>query len=88
MTTAVSPETNSVSPRFSPLKCEPSSSADHDTCTSSVQVCNAIFVPNQAHFVVLPSPPDRLSAQEHDHPMQNWITRQRSSATRCKPDLT
>ena len=64
-----------------------SSSADHDTCTSSVQACSAIFTPKQAQFVVLPSPPDIRSAQEHDQPLQNWITHHRSSATRFKPDL-
>ena len=44
MTTQVSSETQSVSPPFSPLEGEPhtSSSADHDTCTSSVQACSAI----------------------------------------------
>ena len=38
-------------------------------------------------FVVLPSSPDIRSAQEHDQPLQNWITHHRSSATRFKPDL-
>ena len=89
MTTQVSSETQSVSPPFSPLEGEPhtSSSAGHDTCTSSVQVCSAIFTPKQAHFVVLSSSPDILSAQEHDQPLLNWITHHRSSATRFKPDL-
>ena len=63
--TQVSSETQSVSPPFSPHEGEPhtSSSADHDTCTSSVQACSAIFTPKQAQFVVLPSPPDIRSAQ-------------------------
>ena len=89
MTTQVSSETQSVSPPFSPLEGEPhtSSSAGHDTCTSSVQACSALFTPKQAHFVVLPSSPDIRSAQEHDQPLQNWITHHRSSATRFKPDL-
>ena len=89
LTTQVSSETQSVSPPFSPHEGEPhtSSSADHDTCTSSVQACSAIFTPKQAQFVVLPSPPDIRSAQEHDEPLQNWITHHRSSATRFKPDL-
>ena len=89
MTTQVSSETQSVSPSFSPLEGEPhtSSSAHHDTCTSSVQACSAIFTPKQAQFVVLPSPPDIRSAQEHDQPLQNWITHHRYSATRFKPDL-
>ena len=75
---------------FSPLECEPhtSSSADHDTCTSTVQACSAIFTPNQAQFVVLHSSPDIRYAQEHDQPLQtNWITHYRSSATRFKPDM-
>ena len=90
MTTQVSPETQSVSPPFSRLEGEPhtSSSADHDTCTSSVQACSAIFTPKQAQFVVLPSPPDIRSAQEHDQPWQNWNPHHRSSATRFKPDLS
>ena len=89
MTTQVSSETQSVSPPFSPLEGEPhtSSSADHDTCTSSVQACSAIFTPKQAHFVMLPSSPDIRSAQEHDQPLHNWSTHHRSSATRFKPDL-
>ena len=89
MTTQVSSETQYVSPPFSPLEGEQhtSSSADHDTCTSSVQACSAMFTPKQAHFVVLPSSPDIRSAQEHDQPLQNWITHHRSSATRFKPDL-
>ena len=88
-TTQVSSETQSVSPPFSPLDDWPhtSSSADHDACTSSVQACSAIFTPNQAQFVVLHSSPDIRSAQEHDQPLQNWITHHRSSATRFKPDL-
>ena len=78
-----------MSPPFSHLEGEPhtSSSADHDTCTSSVQACSAIFTPKQAHFVVLPSSPDIRSAQEHDQPLQNWITHHNSSATRFKPEL-
>ena len=89
LTTQVSSETQSVSPPFSPNEGEPhtSSSADHDTCISSVQACSAIFTPKQAQFVVLPSPPDIRSAQEHDQPLQNWITHHRSSPTRFKPDL-
>ena len=78
MTTPVSSEMRSFSP---------SSSADHDTCTSSVQSCSAIFTPNQAQFVVLPSCPDIWPDQEHDQPLPNWITHHRSSATRFKPDL-
>ena len=89
MTTQVSSETQSVTPPFSPLEGEPHtpSSADHDTCTSSVQACIAIFTPKQAHFVVLPSSPGIRSAQEHDQPLPNWITQHRSSATIFKPDL-
>ena len=89
MKTQVSSDTQYVSPPFSPLDGEPhtSSSADHDTCTSSVQACSAIFTPKQAQCVVLPSSPDIRSAQEHDQPLQNWITHHRSSATRFKPDL-
>ena len=89
MTTQVSSETQSVSPPFSPLEGDQhtSSSADHDTCTSSVHACSAIFTPKQAQFVVLPSPPDIRSEQEHGQPLQNWITHHRSSATRFKPDL-
>ena len=52
-----------------------------------MQACSAIFTPNQARFVVLPSSPDIWSAQEHDRPLQNWIIHHRSSATRFKPDF-
>ena len=52
-----------------------------------MQAYSAIFTPNQAKFVVLPSSPDIRSAQEHDHPLQNWIIHHCSSATRFKPDL-
>ena len=49
MTSQVSSETQSVSQPFSSLEGAPrtSSSVDHDTSTSSVQSCSAIFTPNQ-----------------------------------------
>ena len=79
----------SVSPPFSPLDREPHtpSSADHDTCTSFMQACSAIFTPKHAQCVVLHSSPYIRFAQEHDQQFQNWITHRRSSATRFKPDL-
>ena len=58
-----------------------------DTGTSSVLSCSAIFTPNQALFVVLPSSQDMRSAQEHDQPLQNWIAHNRFSGNKCKPVL-
>ena len=69
MTTQVSSETQSAYPPFSPLEGEPhtSSSADHDTCISSVQECSAIFTRNHAQSAALPSSPDIRYAQEHSN---------------------
>ena len=49
--------------------------------------CKRVLRFSRLHFVVLPSSPGIRSAQEHDQPLQNWITHHRSSATRFKPDL-